>query len=150
MTNGVKSKVQLEAMLRTMLATTTDDINPPIRVPVSTVRPLILSNGTLEALRWLALLLMTLDHINKHLLYASAPELFATLSLAFPLFGFVLGYNSAPPSALAHGAHSRTSRRLALVGSVATLPFTTRGGLGWGWWPLNIMATLLVATLCAC
>ena len=36
--------------------------------------------------------------------------------------------------------------RLAVVVALATLPFIALGGLGWGWWPLNIMFTLLVAT----
>ena len=109
----------------------------------------MLSSGTLEALKWRALLLMTLDHVNKHLLHASVPELFAAGRLALPLFGFVLGYNLARPGALASGAYLRTARRLALFGSIATVPFIALGGLGWGWWSFNIMATLLVATLCA-
>ncbi len=124
-------------------------INTSVRVPVSTAPPLVVSSGTLEALKWLALLLMTLDHVNKHLLHASVPELFAAGRLALPLFGFVLGYNLARPGALASGSYSRTARRLATFGSIATLPFIALGGLGWGWWPFNIMATLLVATLCA-
>ena len=124
-------------------------INAPIRAPVSTAPRLELSSGTLEALKWLALLLMTLDHVNKHLLHASVPELFAAGRLALPLFGFVLGYNLARPGALASGGYSRTACRLAIFGSIATIPFTALGGLGWGWWPFNIMATLLVATLCA-
>ena len=53
------------------------------------------------------------------------------------------------PGALASGGYSRTARRLAIFGTIATLPFIALGGLGWGWWPFNIMATLLVATLCA-
>jgi hypothetical protein len=69
--------------------------------------------------------------------------------LALPLFGFVLGYNLARPGALAYGSYSRTARRLAIFGTIATIPFIALGGLGWGWWPFNIMATLLVATLCA-
>jgi len=121
----------------------------PIRVQVSTAPALILSSGTLAALKRLALVLMTLDHANKHLLHGSLPELFAAGRLALPLFGFVLGYNLARPGALASGGYSRTARRLAVFGSIATMPFIALGGLGWGWWPLNIMATLLVATLCA-
>ena len=92
---------------------------------------------------------MTLDHVNKHLLHASVPEPFAAGRLALPLFGFVLGYNLGRPGALASGGYSRTARRLALFGSIATVPFIALGGLGWGWWSFNIMATLLVATLCA-
>ena len=126
-----------------------EGINAAVRVPVSTAPPLVLRSGTLEALKWLALLLMTLDHVNKHVLHASMPELFAAGRLALPLFGFVLGYNLARPGALASGGYSRTARRLTIFGTIATIPFIALGGLGWGWWPVNIMATLLVATLCA-
>ena len=115
----------------------------------STAPVLTLSSGTLEALKWLALILMTFDHVNKHLLHASVPELFAAGRLAMPLFGFVLGYNLARPDALADGAFKRTAARLAVFGSIASVPFIALGGLGWGWWPFNVMATLLVATLCA-
>ena len=131
------------------LVVATESINAPVRVRVSRAPPLVLSSGTLEVLKWLALLLMTLDHVNKHLLQASVPELFAAGRLALPLFGFVLGYNLARPGALASGGYLRTARRLAIFGSIATIPFIALGGLGWGWWPFNIMATLLVATLCA-
>ena len=93
-----------------------ESINAPIRAPVSTAPRLELSSGALEALKWLALLLMTLDHVNKHLLHASVPELFAAGRLALPLFGFVLGYNLARPGALASGGYSRTARRLAVFG----------------------------------
>jgi TraX protein len=127
----------------------TDGIKPPLLSSVSTAPALVLSSGSLEALKWLALLLMTLDHVNKYLLHASVPELFATGRLALPLFGCVLGYNLARPGALASGAYARTARRLAAFGGIATLPFIALGGLGWWWWPLNIMATLLVATVCA-
>ena len=127
----------------------TESINASVRAPVSTAPRLVLSSGTLEALKWLALLLMTLDHVNKHLLHAFVPELFAAGRLALPLFGFVLGYNLARPDALASGGYARTARRLTIFGSIATIPFVALGGLGWGWWPFNVMATLLVATLCA-
>ena len=137
------------AKLEATLAVAAEGIEAPVRVPTSTAPALMLSSGTLEALKWLALLLMTLDHVNKHLLHASVPELFAAGRLALPLFGFVLGYNLARPGALAKGVYPRTAGRLAVFGSIATVPFIALGGLGWGWWPFNIMATLLVATLCA-
>ncbi len=133
----------------TTLAPAIEGIKPPSWAPVSTAPALVLSSGALEALKWLALLLMTLDHVNKYLLQASVPALFAAGRLALPLFGFVLGYNLARHGVLASGAYLRTARRLAVFGSIATLPFIALGGLGWGWWPLNVMATLLVAALCA-
>ena len=54
----------------------------------------------------------------------------------------------ARPGALTSGGYSRTARQLAIFGTIATIPFVALGGLGWGWWPFNILATLLVATLC--
>ena len=142
---GAKSGATVAALSAQMA----EGIEAPIRVPVSTAPALNLSSGTLEALKWLALLLMTLDHVNKHLLHASVPELFAAGRLALPLFCFALGYNLARPGTLASGGYLRTARRLAAFGSIAAIPFIALGGLGWGWWPFNIMATLLVATLCA-
>ena len=149
MTRFARTGEKLGATLAVLAKDATEGIKALIRLPVSTAPASVLSSGTLEALKWLALLLMTLDHVNKHLLHASVPELFAAGRLALPLFGFVLGYNLARPGALASGGYSRTARRLAVFGSIATIPFIALGGLGWGWWPFNIMATLLVATLCA-
>ena len=100
----------------------TESINAPVHAPVSMAPRLMLSSGTLEALKWLAFLLMTLDHVNKHLRHALVPELFAAGRLALPLFGFVLGYNLTRPGGLASGGYSRTARRLAIFGSIAAIP----------------------------
>ena len=107
---------------------------------------LVMADGAIETLKWLALVLMTVDHVNKYLLHESGPAMFAAGRLAFPLFSFVLAYNLARPEALARGTYQRTLKRLALYGAVAEVPFIALGGLGWGWWPLNIMAMLFVAT----
>jgi TraX protein len=105
-----------------------------------------IADGTLEALKWLGLVLMTGDHINKHLLGGEVAGLFNAGRLALPLFGIVLAYNLARPGVMERGGYVRVMRRLGLAAMVATIPFVGLGGLGWGWWPLNIMATLLVAT----
>jgi len=149
MTHFARTGAKVGATWAVLAKDAAEGINAAVRVPVSTAPPLVLSSGSLEALTWLALLLMPLDHVTKHLLHASVPELFAAGRLALPLFGFVLGYNLARPGALVSGGYSRTARRLAIFGTIATIPFIALGGLGWGWWPFNIMATLLVATLCA-
>ena len=47
------------------------------------------------------------------------------------------------PSLLAH------SMSIVDFWSIASFSFIAFGGLGWEWWPFNIMATLLSATLCA-
>ena len=118
------------------------------RVPL-VARPLRIEDGTVEALKWVALVLMTVDHVNKYLLDAGVPWMFAAGRLALPLFGFVLAYNLARPDALALGLYGRVAARLALFAVVASVPAMALGGLAWGWWPMNVMVTLLVATLCA-
>ena len=78
---GISTGAKLETTLAALAKDTTEGVKAPIRLPVSTapvlVLVLVLSSGTPEALKWLALLLMTLGHVNKQLLHASVPELFA-------------------------------------------------------------------------
>ena len=103
-----------------------------------------LSDGALEALKWLALTMMVLDHVNKYLWHDAERVAFDLGRLAMPIFAVVLGFNLARG---VPGAYRRVAVRLALAGSLASIPFIALGGLGWGWWPANIMATLLVATV---
>jgi hypothetical protein len=63
-----------------------------------------------------------------------------------PLFVFVLAYNLARPGSYERGTHVRTMKRLALFGILATPPFIALGGLLEGWWPLNILFSLLSMT----
>jgi hypothetical protein len=57
----------------------------------------------------------------------------------------VLAYNLAQPSALSQGAYQRSMKRLAIFGPVACVPYMALGTVLGGWWPLNILATFLVA-----
>jgi hypothetical protein len=102
-----------------------------------------ISNGSLEALKWVGLLLMAGDHINKYLLHDSSPALYALGRMVMPLFGFVLMVNLTRVGALESGMHLRVMRRLAIFALLATPAFVHLVG----WWPLNILATLLLATL---
>lgn len=101
-----------------------------------------LSDGSLEALKWLALLLMTLDHINHFLFDLKIPMMYNAGRIAMPLFGFVLAYNLARLNSLTKNTHKRVMKRLITYGLIAT-PFY--GAIN-QWWPVNIMFTLLVAT----
>lgn len=101
------------------------------------------SDGSLEALKWVALVLMAGDHVNKYLLHESSTTLYALGRMVMPVFGFVLMFNLARPGALAGGLHRRVMKRLAIFGALATPAFA----LLVGWWPLNILWTLFVATL---
>lgn len=108
--------------------------------------PTTMQEGALQTLKWLALLAMTADHLNKYLLDHRYPWLFDFGRLAMPLFAALLGWNLARPQALACGVYLRVAKRLALAGLIATPPYLALGGAIAAGWPLNAMATLLVAT----
>lgn len=114
---------------------------------------LTLSDGAVEALKWLALILMTGDHVNKYLLKDAYPILFMLGRIAAPLFCVVLAYNLARPNTLERGVYGRTITRLILFAVIATIPYTGLGNMKigyilFGWWPLNILVTLTVAASC--
>lgn len=102
---------------------------------------MVLPTGALEALKWLALLAMVADHVNRFWLDGGLLPLQAFGRLAFPLFAFVLGYNLArrdPPVA------ARLVGRLLAAGLLAQ-PFfmlLTRSA-----WQLNVLFTLTLAAL---
>ena len=74
-----------------------------------TGRPaIVVQDGTIEALKWLGVVLMTLDHINKYFFNETLPGIFALGRLTMPIFGFVLAYNLARPGSLERGAYTRT------------------------------------------
>ena len=102
-----------------------------------------IADGSLEALKWIGLLLMTGDHFNKYLLHEASPALYALGRMAMPIFGFVLMARLARPGALEAGVHGRVMKRLAIFALLATPAFVHLVGA----WPLNILATLLLATL---
>lgn len=101
---------------------------------------LLISDRCLEALKYLAALLMLLDHINKFLYQGSLPMLYELGRIAMPLFGFALAYNLARDNVDQGGLRTRMMNRLALFGSLASPMFVYLVG----WWPLNIMFTLLL------
>ena len=115
----------------------------PVRATV--LPPIRLSDGTVDGLKWLGLALMTLDHINKHLLHERVTALFDLGRMALPLFGLVLAYNLARPGTLERGVYIRVLGRLSVVAAIAEIPFIGLGGLAWGWYPFNILVMLLVA-----
>ncbi|MDQ9169466.1 TraX family protein [Oxalobacteraceae bacterium R-40] len=99
-----------------------------------------LSDGMIEALKFLALVLMVLDHTNRFVLGGSMPSFSYVGRLAFPLFAAILGWNLARPSLSESGADRRMLKRLFLFGLAASIPYV--GLLGYQWWQLNILFTL--------
>jgi hypothetical protein len=108
--------------------------------------PLRVHDGALGALKLLALVLMTADHINKYLFNGTSDLAFNAGRAALPIFCFVLAVNLAREGSMEKGAYQRTSMRLALFGMLATPIFLLLGGLLFKVYPLNVMFTLLAIT----
>ena len=106
-----------------------------------------LSSGSIELLKWLAAMLMTLDHINRLLLNNSVPSLYALGRIAMPLFAFVLAYNLAQSQSYVSGIHLRVIKRLAFFALISMIPFSALNNLLQGWLPLNILFMLLFGTV---
>jgi len=105
-----------------------------------------LASGTIELLKWLAVLLMTADHVNLHLLQSQYPVMYAMGRVSLPLFVFVLAYNLAQPQAMENGAALRVLERLFPVAVLASLPYMELNLEMFGWRPLNVLFTLAAGT----
>lgn len=97
-----------------------------------------MTSGGRELLKWIALVLMTGDHVLTVFGVGYVPVVFEIGRLAFPLFALVMAYNLAQP-----GADSgKSARRLALWGLVATPAATLAFGQIL---PLNVLLTFAAA-----
>jgi hypothetical protein len=103
--------------------------------------------GRTEALKWVALLLMTLDHINKYLFGGASPALLNAGRIAMPLFLTVFAYNLARPEVCGTKKHLHAIRNVGLMAVITTPIFLALGKLLWGWFPLNILFTLFTFSL---
>jgi hypothetical protein len=113
------------------------------------VEPLRVPDGTLEALKWLALALMTGDHINRFLFLGTLPFLTEAARISFPIFAAILAYNLARPNAGERGVHKRVIVRLTIFGILASVPYyALDAGILYVWWPLNAMFALLLIAVC--
>jgi len=110
------------------------------------VAPLGFTDGQLEALKWIGLAAMLVDHIGRHLLgHGSDTWIFAVGRLAFPLFALVLALNLARTGDRAARAR-RTAGRLAVWCAVSVLPSIWARGDPW---VVNVLGTLaLGAAVC--
>lgn len=104
-----------------------------------------IQDGTIEAIKWLALLLMTADHCNRYLLATPYQALVDIGRMAMPLFAFTLAYNLSRPQAFMSDVHFRVAVRLLLCGIVSAAIFSALKGPTYGWYPLNILFTFLLS-----
>jgi hypothetical protein len=118
-----------------------------VAAPRARHQPWTMAEGSLEAIKWSALILMVFDHTNKYLYAERLPLVFQLGRIVMPMFGFVLAYNLARPDALAKGLHGRMMYRLALMG-LAAMPIcfilNSQFVNASVWWPLNILFTFLL------
>jgi hypothetical protein len=110
-----------------------------VRVPA--LVPTAFSDGSLQLMKLVAVVLMTLDHINTHIWGGSSPLAFNLGRLAMPIFAVVFAFNLARPGALDRHAFERLALRLIAFGMVACVPYMALNGS----WPLNVLFTFLMA-----
>ncbi|UXB38957.1 TraX family protein [Stenotrophomonas maltophilia] len=100
-----------------------------------------MTSGGRELLKWIALVLMTADHVLKVLRLGYVPVATELGRIAFPVFALVMAYNLAQPGA----DSAKAARRLALWGAVATpAAYFAFGTL----FPLNVLLTFAVSAAC--
>lgn len=94
------------------------------------------TSGGLELVKWLALALMVVDHVN-FVFFARELPLWATIAgrVSFPLFALVFAYNLARAS----GDRMRLLNRLVIAGAIAQPFHGLAFGTAYGLWPLNIL-----------
>lgn len=98
-----------------------------------------MTSSAREVLKWLAVVLMTCDHVAKVIYGGYVPGLSEAGRVAFPLFALVMAYNLAQPGA----DPVKSVRRLGMWGLIAQPVHA----LAFGYWlPLNILLTF---ALCA-
>jgi hypothetical protein len=98
-----------------------------------------MTSSAREVLKWLAVVLMTCDHVAKVIYGGYVPGLSEAGRVAFPLFALVMAYNLAQPGADV----VKSMRRFGVWGLIAQPVHA----LAFGYWlPLNILLTF---ALCA-
>lgn len=102
-----------------------------------------LATGSLEALKWIALLLMLGDHVDVVLFDKQLPFLRELGRIAFPLFACVFGCNLARHNPQWRTTYRRVLRRLLLFG-LLSLPFSVLAFRRWDLLPLNILFTFAI------
>lgn len=90
-----------------------------------------------EILKWVALVLMTGDHVNKALLHGAYPWMTDVARVVFPIFAVVFAFNMMRAEAV-----KPALLRLAIAGVIAQ-PFHA---LAFGYWvPFNVLLTFAAA-----
>ena len=101
-----------------------------------------IENGSLELLKWIALILMTGDHINKYLLGNSNDILFTLGRMVMPLFVFILVYNLTRIGSFEKERYIPAIKRMLIFGFLSYPAVYLLGGdvvmVDPTWYSLNI------------
>lgn len=103
-----------------------------------------IADGSIEALKWLAMVAMTLDHMNRIFFNPGSIVFYSIGRIAMPIFAFVFVYNFARSTEFVAAHYYKSCQRLLLFGVLATPAYLSMMHIH-GLIPLNIMFTLLVA-----
>lgn len=111
---------------------------------------LLIAQSQINGLKWAAVLLMTIDHVNKLLLSANYEWMYNVGRISMPLFAIALGLNMANARFMESMGYRRLTMRLLVIGLISTPAFiVVNQPLIFGWLPLNIMFTLLCGVVIA-
>ncbi|MBA4696666.1 MAG: conjugal transfer protein TraX [Legionella sp.] len=109
---------------------------PTLRIP----------SGSLEGLKWLGLISMTVDHANRFFLAGHSETAYCIGRLALPLFAFVFAYNLSSINLSNSGHYQRILKRLLFFGVLAIPGYMAMKQLSTPW-PFNILFVFLIALL---
>lgn len=99
----------------------------------------MMTSGARELLKWIALVLMTGDHVAKVFYGGYVPVVSELGRIAFPVFAIVLAYNLAQP-----GVDTLKSFRRLLLWGILAQPVH---GLAFGFWvPFNVLLSFALAS----
>ena len=106
-----------------------------------------IDNNNLTLIKYLALILMVIAHIDKYFLNENNKLFFIIGRLCMPLFLMVLTYNLSRYDGIQHqNLALKMALRLFIFAIISTPFYILLGGVIWGWFPLNILFAL--STIC--
>ncbi|MCA0403779.1 MAG: conjugal transfer protein TraX [Proteobacteria bacterium] len=104
-----------------------------------------LESGSLEFIKWIALISMTIDHANRFFLNGANSAFYCLGRLAMPLFAFTLSYSLAHIPVSNSEKYGQILKRLLIYGLIAIPPFMVMKRQ-MHLYPFNIMFLLALST----
>ena len=91
-----------------------------MKVFVEVIPRVKIADGSIEGLKWLAMVAMTFDHMNR-IFFSMGNDLFYNIGrIAMPIFAFVFVYNIARSTEFVPANYYKSFKRLVFFGLLAT------------------------------